>query len=132
MLGTYAPLILRQTPSGHFNVVGESYVHGLSDAVGILGPLPDEWKVIIRGDAFGRPTLRFVHLSNNEETLNDPRLGPLPSDWERATYERSVDDPAIFERFKNRITGELVNYDPRLSPERLQARGIELQSFRLV
>jgi hypothetical protein len=107
-------------------------VHGLSDAVGILGPLPDHWKVIIKGDAIGKPTHRFVHLSDNEETVNDPRLEPLPLNWERAAYERLTDDPAIFERFKNVVTGELVNYDPRLSPERLKACGIDLQSFRLV
>lgn len=107
-------------------------MHGLSDAVGILGPLPDHWGTIIKGDALGRPTQRFVHLGDNEETLNDPRLEPLPSNWERATYERFADDPAIFERFKNLETGELVNYDPRLSPEVLEARGVELQSFKLI
>ena len=125
-------MILRRTSFGQFHVVGECHVHGLSDAVGILGPLPDHWKVIIKGDAFGRPTHRFFHLSDNEETLNDPRLEPLPLNWERATYERFANDPAIFERFRNLVTGELVNYDPRLSPERLEARGVELQSFRLV
>jgi hypothetical protein len=124
-------MVLRRTSSGQFHVVGECYVHGLSDAVGILGPLPDHWETIIKGDALGRPTQRFVHLRDHEETLNDPRLKPLPWNWERATYERLADDPAIFERFRNVETGELVNYDPRLFPEALEARGVELQSFRL-
>lgn len=125
-------MILRRNSSGQFQVVGECYVHGLSDAIGILGPLPDNWKVIIKGDALGRPTHRYVQPSSNEETLDDPRLEPLPSNWERATYKRIPDDPAIFERFRNLLNGALVNYDPRLSPEGLEARGIELQTFRLV
>jgi hypothetical protein len=125
-------MILRRTSCGQFHVVGECYLHGLSDAVGILGPLPGDWNVIIRGDAFGRPTHRFVHLSDNDETLNDPRLGPLPLNWERATYKRFSDDPAIFQRFRNVTTGELVNYDPRMSPDELEAQGVKLQSFRLI
>ncbi|KAF1829300.1 HET-domain-containing protein [Decorospora gaudefroyi] len=132
LLGTYAPMVLRRTASGQFLVVGECYVHGLSDAVGILGPLPYHWTTIIKGDALGRPTQRFVHLGDRQETLDDPRLDHLPSDWERVTYERMPDDPAIFERFRNRETGELVNYDPRLFPEALEASGIALQAFRLI
>lgn len=107
-------------------------MHGLSDAVGILGPLPDHWKTIIKGDALGRPTQCFVRPSDHEETLDDPRLEPLPMNWARATYERLADDPAIFERFKNLETDELVNYDPRFSPEMLEARGVKLEPFRLV
>lgn len=125
-------MILRRTISGQFIVVGECYVHGLSDAIGILGPLPDNWKVIIKGDAKGRPTHRFVNPIDNTETLDDPRLGPLPKDWGRATYERLADDPALFERYRNITTGDFVNYDPRFSPKELKARGIELQSFKLV
>ncbi|KAJ4293452.1 hypothetical protein N0V90_008735 [Kalmusia sp. IMI 367209] len=132
LLGTYAPMVLRRTSSGQFHVVGECYVHGLSDAVGILGPLPDHWKTIIKGDALGSPTQRFVHLKNREETLDDPRLELLPRNWERATYERLADDPTIFERFRNLETGDLVNYDPRLFPEALEARGVALQTFGLV
>jgi hypothetical protein len=125
-------MVLRQTSSSSFQVVGECYIHGLSDAVGFLGPLPDGWESIIKGDALGRPTQRFVNLENGEETLDDPRLGPLPGSWERVTYQRQADDPAIFERFKNMDTEDLVNYDPRMTPDSLEARGIKLRSFRLV
>ncbi len=115
-----------------FQVVGECYVHGLEDAVGLLGPLPKGWKAIIRGDALGRPNQRFVNPRDNREVIDDPRLGYLPANWERTTYERQADDPAIFERFRNIVTGEMVNYDPRLSPEALEARGVQLRSFKLV
>jgi hypothetical protein len=107
-------------------------VHGLSDAVGILGPLPDHWEAIIKPDASGISRQRFIHFGDNAETLDDPRLDALPREWERGTYGRLAGDPAIFETFKNRVTGEVVNYDPRLSLEALDARGIKLQAFRLV
>ncbi|TVY82211.1 Heterokaryon incompatibility protein 6 OR allele [Lachnellula suecica] len=132
LLGTYAPMVLRQTASGSFQVVGECYVHGLADLTGFLGPLPNHWETIIKGDALGRPTQRFIDTGSGEETLEDPRLEPLPWNWERATYGRRAEDPAIFERFRNLETDEVVNYDPRLSPTALEARGVKLQSFRLI
>lgn len=125
-------MVLRQTSSGSFQVVGEAYVHGLSDAVGLIGPLPEDWTVFIRGDSLGRPTQWYRNLRNGQETLDDPRLWSLSPNWERVAYERLPDDPAIFERFRNLKTGELVNSDPRLSPTALLARGIKLQSFSLV
>lgn len=125
-------MVLRRTASGQYYVVGECYIHGLSDAVGILGPLPDYWKVIIRGDAFGRPTPHYISLKDNIETKNDPRLGILPPDWERASCQRSAEDPSIFERFRNSRTGELADSDPRLFPDALVARGVQLQSFALI
>ncbi|PQE21340.1 heterokaryon incompatibility protein [Rutstroemia sp. NJR-2017a WRK4] len=100
LLGTYAPMVLRQTSSSTFQVVGECYIHGLADAVGLLGPLPNHWETIIKGDVLGKQTQRFIYDGNGEETLDDPRLEPLPWSWERAIYERKVDDPVIFERFK--------------------------------
>jgi hypothetical protein len=54
-LGCYFPIVLRSVDSGQFQIVGEAYVHGLEDAIGILGTLPSNWRVIIEGDAVGRP-----------------------------------------------------------------------------
>jgi hypothetical protein len=124
-------MVLRRTSSGTFKVVGECYVHGLGDAVGILGSLPDHWRTIIKGDALGRPTQHFLNIKNGEETVNDPRLGPLPAEWERVTSERLAEDPATFERFRNLETGAVLNSDPRWFPDALLARGIQLGSFSL-
>src|SRR5437764_4468561 len=98
-LGCYSPMILRSGDSGKFQVVSEAYVHGLEDAVGILGPLPRNWRAIIRVDAVGRPLHRYLNLKTFEQTAEDPRLGPLPSEWDRVAYERSPDHPAFFEVF---------------------------------
>jgi hypothetical protein len=66
------------------------------------------------------------------DTVEDPRLGPLPHGWWRENYERLVGDPEIFQKFRNIDTGEVVNYDPRLSPETLELAGVALQAFKLV
>ncbi|KAM0215037.1 hypothetical protein ACHAQD_008544 [Fusarium lateritium] len=131
LLGTYAPMVLRPTSSGTFQVVGECYVYGLSDAVSFLGPLPRPWKAIIKGDALGRPYQLFTDMTNGQKTMDDPRL-PLPLNWERTTYERLPEDPALFQKFRNVETGEVINYDPRLTPEALEARGVKLQAFKLI
>ncbi|KAI3326744.1 HET-domain-containing protein [Xylariaceae sp. AK1471] len=132
ILGAYSPIALRPTSSSLFQVIGECYIHGLEDAKAILGPLPSHMRAIIKGDAHGSPTLRFLDLRSGVETLEDPRLDPLAPSWVRAPYERLPGDPAIFEKFTNLETGEMINYDPRLSPDALEARGIELEMFKLV
>ncbi|CAM1507511.1 Fc.00g071520.m01.CDS01 [Cosmosporella sp. VM-42] len=132
LLGAYAPIVLRQTSLGSFKVIGECYVHGLEDAIGLLGPLEPPWKGVIKGDADGRLSQGFLNLATGEEMVDDPRLGPSHPVWERAAYKRRDDDPAIFQRFKNLETGEVINYDPRMSPESLQARGIKLEKIRLI
>lgn len=132
MLGAYSPIALRPTSSGSFKVVGECYVHGFEDAKAILGPLPSHIRSIIKGDAHGSPTQRFVDVQSGAETLEDPRLDPLLPNWVRAPYERVPGDPAIFEKFRNLETGEMIDYDPRLSPDALEAWGVELEKFRLI
>jgi hypothetical protein len=132
ILGTYAPLVLRETQEGQFIVVGECYVHGLSDGVGILGPLPDHWHVIVKGDAWGLQTQVFTSSKDNRGTLDDPRLQALPEIWERVVIERTPDDPSIFQWFRNVENNELVNSDPRCDPNFLESREIELQTFALV
>lgn len=132
ILGTYAPIVLRQTPTGSYQVVGECYVHGLADAVGILGPLPHPWTTIVKGDSLGRPTQRFYNKNTGKESVEDPRLSPLPSEWERASGERSGGDPDIFQKFRHLATGEVVNYDPRLSPHSMGGTVGGLDMIKLV
>ena len=125
-------MILRPVESGNFQVVGEAYIHGLEDDIAVHGALPAQWKVIITADSLGRALHRYVNLMTYELTAEDPRLGVLPPEWERVPYERSADDPALFEVFKNSITGETLHSDPRLSPEALRARGVNLETLQLI
>lgn len=62
----------------------------------------------------------------------DPRLGPLPVQWEEMRPEGKEVDVNVASRFKNRDTGEVMDSDPRLLPDALRDRGIPLESFCLV
>jgi len=42
------------------------------------------------------------------------------------------DPPSDYNFFRNKDTGELINYDPRLEPENLEKRGVKLERFSLV
>ena len=73
-----------------------------------------------------------MNLATGKQTLEDPRLDELSPEWERITYKRTPDDPAYFATFKNNVTGETLNSDPRLSAEALHARGVKLETFSLI
>jgi hypothetical protein len=95
-------------------IVGECYVHGLEDAIGLLGPLPSGCHAIIKGDARGRPNQRFVSPTSGLDWRFwriQTGAEALPANWERATYERLDGGLAICQRFGNLETGELVNSD---------------------
>jgi len=51
-------------------------------------------------------------------------------------YERTIklldgDDPINYDFFRHKGTGEVINYDPRLEPEKLKKRGVKLEWFPL-
>lgn len=77
--------------------------------------------------------MSFLDLETGEETIEDPRLESLEgSNWERVDHEPTLDDPEVFDYFRNKETGEVINSDPRLLPEALKARGVYLTTFCLV
>ncbi|KAI9646426.1 hypothetical protein NHQ30_004418 [Ciborinia camelliae] len=132
LLGTDLPMILRPTPSGEFLVVGSYFIHGLMDGEAILGPVPSTCKVELYRRKDSGYSTHFVKASN-KTTLDDPRLPPLPSEW----IEINRDDgpcpwPIRRSSFKNVVTGESMDSDPRMLPEALMERGVKLQQFRLV
>jgi hypothetical protein len=94
--------------------------------------LPAPWKGIFKPDDAGRHFHLYYNPVTNQTTPEDPRLEPLAADWERLEYERTEDDPEIFQRFQNMVTGEVINSDPRLTPEALKARAVEMRNFQLV
>lgn len=58
------------------------------------------------------------------------RLGLLQG-WERLDADRTVDDPEIFQKFRNLSAGEVINYDPRMSLDALKLRGLVTSTFCL-
>ncbi|KAK1756483.1 heterokaryon incompatibility protein-domain-containing protein [Echria macrotheca] len=131
LLGCASPVMLRQSePGGHFQVVGTCYVYGLEDAIGLLGPLPEPWEGNLEERVGGRRRLVFHNKRTDEYSYEDPRLGDL-GDWEWIDRQPEIDDPAVFEYFRNKKTGETMNSDPRMLPEVLKARGVQLTTFVL-
>ncbi|KLU92599.1 hypothetical protein MAPG_11544 [Magnaporthiopsis poae ATCC 64411] len=140
LLGCSSPMLLRPGPSpGEYLVVGECHSVNLQDATALLGPLPPPGRVEVVFDGRGGDiTVQFLDPETGSRTNEDPRLPPLPPPWvavdnvaATGTLERSLDDPYIFRRFRNRETGEVVNSDPRMSPDALRARGLALEYFTL-
>ncbi|KAM7184991.1 Heterokaryon incompatibility protein (HET) domain containing protein [Naviculisporaceae sp. PSN 640] len=134
LLGCDRTVFLRPNPleSNTFTVVGNAYTYGLGDATALLGPLPEPWSIQIFGDVEEPTVAKFWNAETGKPSEDDPRLGPLPDEWKRVYRDRTADDPYIFQPFLNRVTGETITHDPRMSPEALRARGVNLRTFTLV
>ncbi|EXM16651.1 hypothetical protein V3481_018391 [Fusarium oxysporum f. sp. vasinfectum] len=131
-LGCKVLVILRPWTGGCFEVVGSCYLHGFTSAEAFLGPLPAPWVMQYKPDSCGVQTPYFFNKDTKEAVQQDPRLGELPVLWEAIQKDRTKDDPQFLSLFRNSLTGELMNSDPRMLPEALRDRGVRLQSFKLV
>ncbi|KAK3990449.1 heterokaryon incompatibility protein-domain-containing protein, partial [Cladorrhinum sp. PSN332] len=132
LLGLDSGLILRPLSSGQdeFYVVGPCFVYCLDKAIPLLGPLPEPWHLVRDIESIQR------YIFHNRDTRvtsdEDPRLEPLGDGWERTRRGRTADDPGYFQRYRNRITGEEMTSDPRMTPDALRARGVKLEEFTLI
>jgi hypothetical protein len=125
-------MLLRPANSGEYNVVGYCcYIHGLMDGEALLGPLPNQWELQWRHAGTGYRVPHFKNTSTNHVTLDDPRLPPLDLPWERAKPPSDESEEYTQQWFRNKDTGEVVSYDPRVLPT-VEARGGELVDFMLV
>ena len=133
LLGCHMPMILRPTFTGEgFKIIGPCLIHGLMDAEALLGPLPKPWIVEFYRDNLGYARLHFRNTETKDLTVEDPRLGPLTPEWERFDQDRTLDDPRWFAYYRNKATGEIMNSDPRMLPEELKKRNVNLEMFCLV
>lgn len=137
-LGCSRPVVLRPMPNDRYQLVGDAFVYGLHDALALLGPLPTLWRVHILSspDRVDGLVCRFFNANTGEHTAEDPRLEPHP-EWDRVELQDlgrklTGDDPECCDFFRHKTTGEMINYDPRMLPEALEARGVQLRKFALV
>ncbi|EON70018.1 hypothetical protein W97_09284 [Coniosporium apollinis CBS 100218] len=130
--GCNTPMLLRLGSSEQYQVVGECYIHGLMDSESLLGRLPNPWRVRLGWESGGIYLGRYYNSSTGVLTEEDPRLDSLPVEWERVQADRTPDDPLVFALFRNKVTGEVMNSDPRLLPEALKERGVDLKTFQLI
>jgi len=100
-LGCSTPLILRPTHLGpwHFSVIGECFVHGLHDAIPLLGLLPEPWKGIAAWVEGDRRCLRFLNTKTQKVSKKDPRLR-LSSEWVRIEKEFDSNNPTLCDFFR--------------------------------
>jgi len=135
-LGCPIPVLLRPLADrgvGYFQYLGPCSIPGLTDCIPFLGPLPSPW-ITRKPDGYGgRGDFLFLNTETGERTKEDPRLEPLNrTDWERIDHVPCADDPYFFDYFKNVKTSEVINSDPRLLPDNLRRRGVNLETFTLV
>jgi hypothetical protein len=75
LLGCSVPVPLRKQPSGTSLFVSCTYVHGLMNGGGLLGPLHKHCKVILRTDYIGGPAQELVDSKTQTRLKADPRYG---------------------------------------------------------
>ena len=120
LLGCPAPLVLRPTDDGCFEVVGYCYIHGYDNGEALFGPLPAGWDHV-RGGNY------FIEGCTGKKQFTDPRLGELPDGW-RMISDSGKRYPRFFD---SSTTGKSTRADPRQSAEAIRARGVDLRTILL-
>ncbi|KAH9228072.1 hypothetical protein K456DRAFT_896704 [Colletotrichum gloeosporioides 23] len=121
ILGCNMPIIVRPVGSSKYRIVGACFMHSLMRFEGLLGPLPEGWKMIYK--TFSRPV--FIHPSGMI-TINDPRLEELPDGWK----QKSEQTGRLLWRYGGE--GDWEWFDPRMAPDHLRARGLMLVDLTIV
>jgi hypothetical protein len=133
LLGSANPTILRPIHhAGTFQVVGEAYCDGFMSGEALLGSLPNGFEEVAK---FNEENKSHYNGFFNSETcifqLEDPRLSQisLSIGWKVKDHELKE----WLSLFVNDITGDdNKTGGPRLTPESLWERGVEVQRFDLV
>ena len=115
LLGCQMAMILRPASSSQYQVVGESYVHGLMNGEAFLGPFPGKYqsiKVVLDG-AYNTA---YLDKQTGDYQWDDPRI---------KEEDQIVDQ-----------NGGLIVHDgsegPEVKPDIFQRRGLKLQEFDLI
>ena len=130
ILGCSTALILRPNDAQTYKVVGNCYIDGFMEGEALLGALPTNWQRVLRFfPDLGAHYSAFTNVHTGVVQVEDPRLGPLPAGW--CLLDHSEKHACnLFSNEKLGVTGTWT--DPRLSPEALRARGVNLQEIWLV
>jgi hypothetical protein len=128
----------------HYQLKGECYVHGLMNSEALLGALPavageDLWsyrRERVAGD------YQIIFKNGKLTTQNDPRLGPLPEDWNkkyrgkesRQFYDEEFETDGTMRElyFHNRSTNKFSQFDPRMTSKALKRRGVAFEDIIII
>lgn len=129
-LGCDSPMVLWPHDGDTYEVVGESYCRGFMACEVFLGPLPTTHRLVLRMSEPMTSTVYqvFLDLSSGMTHPEDPRLDQLPRGWRFIEHNQKH----IWHAFWNEETREQTFNDPRLTPEALKARGVEVRAFDLI
>ncbi|KAK1838858.1 ankyrin and het domain protein [Colletotrichum chrysophilum] len=122
--GEAVPIILRPIRGGRYRVVGPCFMPSVMRREALLGQLPDGWNMRFRRT---RNMALVITDPNGRRQIEDPRLGELPPGW-----ERSEPDADGFFDYREGPDSPWSVYNPRLTPERLAARGIKFKELTIV
>lgn len=128
LYGCVVPMIFRKNGAGGYQVVGEAYCDGLMNGETFL---KDQTGMAECGND-KRSLLSAITKAWSSKTFSeDPRLLPLGEDWEWYSDHTDGSHP----RFRNKKTGKLYSartFDPRLTVEALEKRGVKFETFDIV
>jgi hypothetical protein len=134
-LGVNSPLVLRPvTHEGKscYLVVGTAYLSGAMHIEALFGSIPVGWELTYQ---LFTESWRMVFTHGDVLTREDPRVA-LPPQWRYKyvpqKYEPNTPKELLDFYFENVETKETSWYDPRLTPEALRERGVNIQEFILV
>ena len=100
------------------------------DAEGILGPISHPWKIVTRFLRYGYGSANLNPCTGGTME-DDPRLGLLHPEWECLEIEARFKNGFCGLQVRNKVTGQVAMSDPRLLPDALSARGLNLMTFDL-
>ena len=115
LLGCPSPLILRPCGAMQYQVVGESYVHKLTDSEALLGQIPSEFEAIYKLDhTSAQWNSAYLHVASKEIRNLDPRLESPASQGGDGSAQQQPSSTS------------------KLSVADLRARSVILRTFHLV
>ena len=132
LLGCDSAAILRHQPNEKHLFIGCAYIHGIMDGEVLLGPIPEDFMVVVDDEGGDVLVENFLCRKTGEFTKQNPRLQPLTDDWQRVCAPSPVWPAKTFNAFQNKITGQISYADPRLNLEAPRVRGVPFQPIDLV
>ena len=136
LLGGRSAFVLRSSGMGQFQMIGESYIHGFMYGEALLGAMPSQVRSVARYDSRTDAYWRcYLDTGSGECKIEDPRLGSLPFGWRRKSHDKDQ----VISWYVNDVDREGFDQqmrdngyaDPRLKPDVLRARGVNLRNFDL-
>jgi hypothetical protein len=127
-------MLLRPTTDDTYRVVGPCFIHGLMNSEAVLGRLLPSTQVRVAANNDGVFQPRYMDPTTSSLCSADPRLAdvPVPEPWEPVKlWQWTNDDPTQCVKYRNTVTGEVINTDPRMFPDALRSRGLNLRNIVL-